>query len=134
MPRRGVFPSSGGVPHRIGDPVQGREGRAEAWEAKFPERDASVPRRTASQQAFRPKGAAIAVAVLEGGSPSQGPGDRTWSRQTSTPVRRRREATAREKPEKLIQGGRRTPNGDPIAEPNSMPAVWRRGPRLENGR
>ena len=37
----------------------------------------------------------------------------TWSRQTSTPVRRRREATAREKPQKLIQGRRRTPNGDP---------------------
>ncbi len=31
--------------------MQGREGRAEAWEAQFPERDASVPRRTASQQA-----------------------------------------------------------------------------------
>ncbi len=31
--------------------MQGREGRAEAWEAKFPERDASVPRRKASQLA-----------------------------------------------------------------------------------
>ena len=36
-----------------------------------------------------------------------------WSRQTSTPVRRRREATAREKPQKLIQGRRCIPNGDP---------------------
>ena len=36
-----------------------------------------------------------------------------WSRQTSTPVRHEREATAREKPQKLIQGRRRTPNGDP---------------------
>ena len=32
-----------------------------------------------------------------------------WSRQTSTPVRHGREATAREKPQKLIQGRRRTP-------------------------
>ncbi len=31
--------------------MQGREGRAEAWEAQFPERDASVPRRKASQLA-----------------------------------------------------------------------------------
>ncbi len=45
--------------------------------------------------------------------PSQGPGDRTWSRQTSTLVRREGEATARVKPQKLIQGGRRTPNGVP---------------------
>ena len=79
----------------------------------------------------------------------------TWSRQTSTPVRRRREATAREKPQKLIQGRRRTPRAKPIspflsdplppsggdsegvqgdARPSSMPAVWRRGPRLDNGR
>ena len=36
-----------------------------------------------------------------------------WSRQTSTPVRRRREATAREKPQKLIQGRRRTPRANP---------------------
>ena len=36
----------------------------------------------------------------------------TWSRQTSTPVRRRREATAREKPQKLIQGRRRTPRAN----------------------
>ncbi len=49
VPSRSVFAPSGGVPHRIGSPVQGREGRAEAWEAKFPERDASVPRRRASQ-------------------------------------------------------------------------------------
>ena len=34
--------------------MQGREGRAEAWEAKFPERDASVPHRRASQQASPP--------------------------------------------------------------------------------
>ncbi len=44
--------------------MQGREGRAEAWEAKFPERDASVPRRKASQQGVPSKG-----------MPSQGPGD-----------------------------------------------------------
>ena len=35
-----------------------------------------------------------------------------WSRQTSTLVRHEREATAREKPEKLIQGRRRTPRAD----------------------
>ena len=79
--------------------MQGREGRAEAWEAKFPERDASVPRRTASQQGVE--------------TPSQGPGDLTWSRQTSTPVRRRREATAREEPARANPRRRRTPNGDP---------------------
>ena len=39
----------------------------------------------------------------------------TWSRQTSTPVRRRREATAREKPQKLIQGRRRTPRAKPAS-------------------
>ena len=32
------------------------------------------------------------------GMPCQGPGDRTWSRQTSTPAHHRREATAREEP------------------------------------
>ena len=55
-PSRTVYGSSGGVPHRIGNPVQGREGRAEAWEAKFPERDASVLRRRASQLAYVPNG------------------------------------------------------------------------------
>ncbi len=65
--------------------------------------------------------------------PSQGPGDLTWSRQTSTPVRRRREATAREE---LVTGESKE-DGElrtayPSAAPNSMPAVWRRGPRLVN--
>ncbi len=89
--------------------MQGREGRAEAWEAQFPERDASVPRRRASQQG-----------VFSKETPSQGPGDLTWSRQTSTPVRRRREATAREElvtgeskeeanSERRPQSSRRTP-------------------------
>ena len=50
-PSRTVISYSGGVPHRNGIPVQGREGRAEAWEEKFPERGASVLRRRASQLA-----------------------------------------------------------------------------------
>ncbi len=67
------------------------------------------------------------------GMPSQGPGDLTWSRQTSTPVRRRREATEREE---LVTGESKE-DGElrtayPSAAPNSMPAVWRRGPRLVN--
>ncbi len=66
------------------------------------------------------------------GDASQGPGDLTWSRQTSTPARRRREATARVKPQKLIQGGGELRTAYPSAAPNSMPAVWRRGPRLLN--
>ena len=53
-PSRTVNSSSGGVPHRIGSPVQGREGRAEAWGAQFPERGASVLRRKASQLAYLP--------------------------------------------------------------------------------
>ena len=57
-------------------------------------------------------GATLVVAILTG-MPQPRAGRPAWSRQTSTPVRRRREATAREKPEKLIQGRRRTPNGDP---------------------
>ena len=119
--------------------MQGREGRAEAWEAQFPERDASVPRRTASQQAspyiapFENRRGRGRAKQVRGGMPSQGPGDLTWSRQTSTPVRRRREATARED---LVTGESKE-DGElrtayPSAAPNSMPAVWRRGPRLEN--
>ncbi len=123
--------------------MQGREGRAEAWEAQFPERDASVPRRKASQLAFLHAPFGPRVSPARGGNvrrtkgtrgmPSQGPGDRTWSRQTSTPVRRRREATVREE---LVTGESKE-DGElrtayPSAAPNFMPAVWRRGPRLEN--
>ena len=47
----------------------------------------------------------------------------TWSRQTSAPVRRRREATAREKPQKLIQGRRRTPRA--ISSPSQSVRGYR---------
>ena len=115
-------------------------------------------RRTASQQGvparnrpFRESKGARGGAPKRrraGGCPSPRAGRPAWSRQTSTPVRRRREATAREKPQKLIQGRRRTPRAKPTspfreskggahkrseccagdAQPSSMPAVWRRGP------
>ncbi len=120
----------------IGSEIRCKAGRAVPKRGRPSSRSATRQSRVAQRASRRParREAAIAAAVLEGGSPSQGPGDLTWSRQTSAPARRRREATAREKPEKLIQGGRRTPNGDPVAAPSPMPAVWRRGPRLENGR
>ena len=73
-PSRSVISYSGGVPHRNGIPVQGREGRAEAWEAKFPERGAYVLRREASQLASLIVGATLVVALIEG-MPCQGPGD-----------------------------------------------------------
>ena len=57
------------------------------------------------------KGARTSEASARG-MPEPRAGRPTWSRQTSTPVRRRREATAREKPEKLIQGRRRTPRAN----------------------
>ena len=46
-----------------------------------------------------------------------------WSRQTSTPVRHGREATAREKPQKLIQGRRRTPRA--ISSPSRSARGYR---------
>ena len=55
--------------------------------------------------------------AVERGMPEPRAGRPTWSRQTSTPVRRRREATAREKPQKLIQGRQRTPRANPYAAP-----------------
>ena len=82
--------------------------------------------------------------AVERGMPQPRAGRPAWSRQMSTPVRRRREATAREKPEKLIQGRRRTPRA--ISSPSRSvrghrgmlsripcPPVWRRGPCLDNG-
>ena len=121
VPSRSVFAPSGGVPHRIGSPVQGREGRAEAWEAKFPERDASVPRRKASQHASSRRR-----------RPAKG-------RETSRGADRRlllSAAGGRLQPERSprgrIQGGGELRTATPVVAPNSMPAVWRRGPRLVN--
>ena len=102
--------------------MQGREGRAEAWEAQFPERDASVPRRRASQQGV----------PSQRGCPAKG-------RETSRGADRRlllSAAGGRLQPERSprgrIQGGGELRTAYPSAAPNSMPAVWRRGPRLVN--
>ena len=55
-----------------------------------------------------------------------------WSRQTSALVRHGREATAREKPEKLIQGRRRTPRA--ISSPSRSARGHRGMPALFHAR
>ena len=108
---RSVSASSGGVPHRIGSPVQGREGRAEALGGRVPGARRISPASQSEPAGIPSVGATLVVAILTG-MPQPRAGRPAWSRQTSTPVRRRREATAREKPEKLIQGRRRTPRAN----------------------
>ena len=112
--------------------------RAEAWEAQLPERDASVPRRTASQQASpqsplsRCEGARDPFSLpfprgdsegFRGVCPSQGPVDRTWSRQTSTLVRREGEAAAREEP---VRANRRR-TADSERRPHRRAVIHARG-------
>ena len=114
--------------------------RAEAWEGQFPERDASVPRRTASQQTSfhapfaKRKGACETAHATpsSGGCSSQGPGDRTWSRQTSTTRPPRGGGySASEAPKADPRKAAELRTATPVVAPNSMPAVWRRGPCLE---
>ena len=65
------------------------------------------------------------------GMPSQGPGDRTWSRRTSTPAHHRREATAREDPARVNRRKAaysercpQAPRRGPSPWPGDMGRVW----------
>ena len=130
------------------------EGRAEAWEAKFPERDASVPRRTASQQASLTPLSGPRVSPARGGNvPRKVTTATTWQKdeggaKDAQPRAGRPKRGADRRLLLSAAGGRlQSPRGAregeskedgelrtayPSAAPNSMPAVWRRGPRLVN--
>ena len=107
VPSHSVSASSGGVPHRIGSPVQGREGRAEALGGRVS--------RSATHQSCVAKRASRGVQQVGAGfKPALPAADRpAKGRETHVGADRRLllsaaggRATAREKPEKLIQGRR----------------------------
>ena len=105
-PNRSVFVSAGGVPHRIGSTVQGWEGPCRSVGGPVPgaRRVSPAPPIEPARIPYSPPSRSVRgretapFAPSSGGCPCQGPGDRTWSRQTSTPAHHRREATAREEP------------------------------------
>ncbi len=113
---------SGGVPRRIGSPSQDREGPCRSV-------GGPVPGARRSSPASRSEPASI----FSTGMLCQGPGDRTWSRQTSTLVHHKGEATAREDPARVNR--RKAAYSERCTHqstaPRTKPMVWRHGPRLD---